>query len=174
MLVRSLLGALRAPHRLVPSSRQRFLTQRQFEREVMRERLRASRRNSPYCIITINYATGPQTSRRIGQLNQILQRNLRATDEIAMSAVGAYAVLLPDTPEAGGRIAADRLRDLFDQRALPVELELTAPEPHELKIAASDRPHSPAIGMPPLFVPDLKPPRRHLLKRRRAQLEGAE
>ncbi|MEP1647798.1 MAG: sugar transferase, partial [Rhodopirellula bahusiensis] len=63
-----------------------LLSSRQFERELNRERLRATRRSIPFCLLTVELLTKAGSTRRSTtkqnrQLVDLLLRNLRVTDE---------------------------------------------------------------------------------------------
>ena len=106
--------------------RKAFLSKRQFERTVSRERIRASRRGIPFCVVTFRPARSGGTSAKVAKL---LLRNLRVTDEKAFFANGELAALLVDTTQLGGRAVIDRLSLLFDDNGLDVMMELQVHNP---------------------------------------------
>jgi lipopolysaccharide/colanic/teichoic acid biosynthesis glycosyltransferase len=106
-----------------------LLTSTQFNREVARERIRATRRSFPFCVITIQTKGRSQRRRRARLLVRLLHRNLRMTDHKALLGPGKYGVLLVDTPEKGGRSAMDRFVRLADRHSLRVAVDLRVHDP---------------------------------------------
>ncbi|MGV3483621.1 MAG: sugar transferase [Planctomycetaceae bacterium] len=119
-----------------------FLTRRQFAREISRERIRASRRGIPFCVASI-IIEGDHHPTRSTQAGRLILRNLRVTDEKAMLSRSEFAVLLVDTPQAGGRAVIERLSQLFATKQLRVHMELKVHDP-----AAGDHPDRPDAGPP--------------------------
>ncbi|MEO9590717.1 sugar transferase [Rhodopirellula bahusiensis] len=112
-----------------------LLSSRQFERELNRERLRATRRSIPFCLLTVELLTKAGSTRRSTtkqnrQLVDLLLRNLRVTDEKGILATFRYGVLLVDTPEMGGRAVLDRLARLTSAAGLEVRLKLQVHDPN--------------------------------------------
>ena len=101
-----------------------LLTTTEFNREVARERIRATRRSIPFCIVTIQLLGRKQLRTRRRTLARLLHRNLRLTDHKAALDRDRFAVLLVDTPEMGGRAVLDRLGGLCDSQRIEVELSL--------------------------------------------------
>jgi lipopolysaccharide/colanic/teichoic acid biosynthesis glycosyltransferase len=128
-LIGNFISSLRGLRRGARRIERLLLTQRQFNRELVRERIRASRRGISFCIITFELSSGRRLKWHSEQVSRILLRNLRATDEKARIAADRFAVLLVDTPEMGGRVVVDRLQHLFDQLALPVAMQLKVHDP---------------------------------------------
>ena len=104
-----------------------LLTAGQFHREVARERIRATRRSIPFCVITIKLRGRNRRGSRL--LIRLLHRNLRITDHKANLAPGKFGVLLVDTPEMGGRSALDRLVQLADQHNLKISVSFQCHDP---------------------------------------------
>jgi len=103
--------------------RKAFLSKRQFERAIIRERIRASRRGIPFCVVTFK----PAFSRRRAEsakVAKLLLRNLRVTDEKSIFSNDELASLLVDTTHLGGRAVMDRLSLLFDDLGIDVSMEL--------------------------------------------------
>lgn len=112
-----------------------LLSSRQFDRELNRERLRATRRSIPFCLLTVELLTKAGSTRRSTnkqnrQLVDLLLRNLRVTDEKGILATFRYGVLLVDTPEMGGRAVLDRLARLTSAEGLEVRLNLQVHDPN--------------------------------------------
>ncbi|GAB5516294.1 sugar transferase [Rhodopirellula baltica] len=112
-----------------------LLSSRQFDRELNRERLRATRRSIPFCLLTVELLTKAGSTRRSTnkqnrQLVDLLLRNLRVTDEKGILATFRYGVLLVDTPEMGGRAVLDRLARLTSSAGLEVRLNLQVHDPN--------------------------------------------
>lgn len=112
-----------------------LLSSRQFDRELNRERLRATRRSIPFCLLTVELLTKAGSTRRSTnkqnrQLVDLLLRNLRVTDEKGILATFRYGVLLVDTPEMGGRAVLDRLARLTSAAGLEVRLNLQVHDPN--------------------------------------------
>lgn len=112
-----------------------LLSSRQFDRELNRERLRATRRSIPFCLLTVELltkagATRRSTNKQNRQLVDLLLRNLRVTDEKGILATFRYGVLLVDTPEMGGRAVLDRLARLTSVAGLEVRLNLQVHDPN--------------------------------------------
>ncbi|MCR9206899.1 MAG: sugar transferase [bacterium] len=112
-----------------------LLSSRQFDRELNRERLRATRRSIPFCLLTVELltkagATRRSTNKQNRQLVDLLFRNLRVTDEKGILATFRYGVLLVDTPEMGGRAVLDRLARLTSAAGLEVRLNLQVHDPN--------------------------------------------
>ncbi len=105
-----------------------FLSRRQFEREVTRERIRASRRGIPFCIVSLTIV-GDADPTRATKVGRMILRNLRVTDEKAMFSHTDFAVLLVDTARDGGRSVVDRLTELFAKLNLRVDMELKVHDP---------------------------------------------
>lgn len=106
-----------------------LLTSTQFNREIARERIRATRRSFPFCVITIELKASTHRRRRDRMLVRLLHRNLRMTDHKAVLGPGKYGVLLVDTSETGGRIVMDRLIQLADKHSLHVAVDLRVHDP---------------------------------------------
>ncbi|MDV6032010.1 MAG: sugar transferase [Phycisphaera sp. RhM] len=106
-----------------------MLTRTEFNREVSRERIRATRRSIPFCILTIDVAGGRQLQSRRRALIRILHRNVRLTDQKAELGNRRFAVLLVDTPEMGGRSVLDRLAGLCETRKIDATLSLRVHDP---------------------------------------------
>ncbi len=101
----------------------------QFNREVARERMRATRRCIPFCVITIELIGKTNHRRRKNAMTRVLHRHLRITDHKAFLGGGKFGVLLVDTPEMGGRSVVDRLSGVFQQQKLNAQLELKVHDP---------------------------------------------
>ena len=111
-----------------------LLSARQFERELCRERIRATRRHIPFCLVTLKVITptrrgGSGSGRAFRQMVGVLYRHLRVTDEKGWLGPNRCGVLLVDTPEMGGRTVVDRLSRLFDAAGLAVEVHLQVHDP---------------------------------------------
>ena len=104
-----------------------LLSSRLFNREVARERVRASRRSIPFCLVSVEL-TETQTRHRRA-LARLLHRNLRMTDQKGQLGGNKFAVLLVDTPEMGGRAVLDRLTTLADSKQLTLRLSLRVHDP---------------------------------------------
>ncbi|MEO1530453.1 MAG: sugar transferase, partial [Planctomycetota bacterium] len=105
-----------------------LLTQTEFNREVVRERVRATRRHIPFCVVTVRLLGGNLRNQR-RELIRLLHRHLRLTDQKGCLSDNRFGVLLVDTPEMGGRAVLDRLTGLCDARNLQVELSLSVHDP---------------------------------------------
>ena len=128
-----MLGALLKPfHSVWPSGSENgslLLTTTEFNREVARERIRATRRAFPFCIVTLKLRGKSQRRSQRNTLIRILHRHLRITDQKADLGRDQFAVLLVDTPEMGGRAVLDRLSQLCDCHNLTVTLSLKVHDP---------------------------------------------
>lgn len=140
-------------HRLVRSSRttslrRAFLSRRQFEREITRERIRASRRGIPFCVVSLSLEASSVSARSLEmqstQLGRLLLRKLRVTDEKAMLSRTDFAAILVDTGHAGGRAVIARFSRLFAESNLRVRMELRVHDP-----ASFDGPIPPATADSP-------------------------
>ncbi|QEG40234.1 sugar transferase [Roseimaritima ulvae] len=101
-----------------------LLSKTQLARELNRERLRAVRRELPFCLLLIRLS-GRQTKRHDRrQLSRLLQRAMRKTDVKGQLDHDAIGVLLVDTAEPGGRSAAERLEGLLATLGLRAELDV--------------------------------------------------
>lgn len=98
-----------------------------MDREVVRERVRASRRGIPFCIVSVTLLTPKSKASR--QVARLLLRNLRQTDHKGMFGLAEFAILLTDTPHAAGASVVHRLQSLFSEKGLFVRLELKVHEP---------------------------------------------
>jgi lipopolysaccharide/colanic/teichoic acid biosynthesis glycosyltransferase len=112
-----------------------LLSSRQFDRELSRERLRATRRSIPFCLLTVELLTKAGSTRRNTnkqnrQLVDLLLRNLRVTDEKGILSTFRYGILLVDTPEMGGRAVLDRVSRLTSAAGLEVRLHLQVHDPN--------------------------------------------
>ncbi len=106
-----------------------LLTSSQFNREIARERIRATRRSIPFCILTIELESGGQRRRRARVLCRLLHRHIRVTDLKAKLGTHKFGVLLVDTPEMGGRVVLDRLTDLVERHGLRARMSLRVHDP---------------------------------------------
>ena len=111
-----------------------------FNREVARERLRATRRTFPFCVLTIEVKATPNRRRQIRTLVRMLHRNLRMTDHKAVLGNGLFGVLLVDTPEMGGRTVIDRLSGLVNAKGLSVTMSLRVHDPNGFSPESDDTP----------------------------------
>lgn len=103
-----------------------LLTKRQFEREMSRERMRAARREFPFCLLSIRLS-GSRVDRRCQrQLSRLLLRAVRKTDQKGRLGNRTIGVLLVDTAEPGGRSALERLEGLLATLGLRAEMRLQA------------------------------------------------
>lgn len=134
--------------------RRSFLSRRQFEREVRSERVRASRRQIPFCIIALTLS-GTQGKGASQKLARILLRNLRLTDEKAMFSKREFSVLLVDTPYSGGQAVIDRLANLCDQNQLDVTMELKVHDPSSFDNPSSNDEDMPRSELDPPSNQDL-------------------
>ena len=134
--------------RLSPTGRRHerlLLSSRQLQREIARERVRATRRSVPFCILSIELRLPPGSRR--SQSNQrrtmisLLHHRLRQTDEKGVTGVNRFGVLLVDTPEMGGRAALDRIGLLACQAGLDVRMMLQVHDPEGFGVD-SDRGHA--------------------------------
>ncbi len=98
-----------------------------MDREVVRERVRASRRGIPFCIVSVTLLTPKAKASR--QVARLLLRNLRQTDHKGMFGLAEFAILLTDTPHAAGATVVRRLQSLFSAKGLFVRLDLKVHEP---------------------------------------------
>jgi lipopolysaccharide/colanic/teichoic acid biosynthesis glycosyltransferase len=112
-----------------------LLSANEFNREIAREKMRATRRSIPFCLLTLDLAAGPQRRRRKRLLIRILHRNVRMTDQKGIVSASKFGILLVDTPEMGGRAVLDRDKRLGDdasQKWLRVDeasVQVTAEDP---------------------------------------------
>lgn len=106
-----------------------FLSAADFNHEVARERIRATRRSIPFCLITIELTGNSHRRRRARMLARLLERNVRVTDHKGLIGPSKFAVLLVDTPEMGGRSALERLTQLTEQHNLKATLQLRVHDP---------------------------------------------
>lgn len=85
-----------------------LLSERDLRLEAARERVRADRSGLPLSILVIEMPADRSTARDLDFLSEILRRRLRITDRAGHLSDGRIAVLLPDTPKAGGwKVASD-------------------------------------------------------------------
>lgn len=120
-----------------------MLDQTQFQQLIFNERLRASRRGIPFCVITLTLNGSHQRRRRSILLTRLLHRHLRLTDQKGKLGSGKFAALLVDTPEMGGRCAMDRLAGLIARRNLNVDVTLSV---HDHEGFESDTPAKSVLG----------------------------
>ncbi|MFK8115561.1 MAG: sugar transferase [Rubripirellula sp.] len=106
-----------------------LLNATEFNREVARERIRATRRSFPFCMIVIELKGSEQLRRRNHMMVRLLHRHLRMTDHKGILGQGKYGILLVDTPEMGGRSALDRLTQLTNRHGLHVTMDLRVHDP---------------------------------------------
>ncbi|QDS89354.1 putative sugar transferase EpsL [Rosistilla ulvae] len=121
----NLLGGYRASRATTPL----LLSERQLARELNRERLRSDRREIPFCLIDV--VLSPENCRRsdVVRAARLLHRRLRLTDTLGHRSRATVGIVLTDTPEQGGRIVIDDLRDLLFNAGLKCALELFAYDP---------------------------------------------
>ena len=122
---------------LGPILQSSFLNGRQFDREIRVERIRASRRGFPFCVLTIDLDR-PAKSVAARKLAKLLVQNLRMTDEKGFFGSGSFSVLLVDTPEAGGATVTDRLTTALQDCGLRAEIRLQVYEPAAIVRDESD------------------------------------
>ncbi len=122
--------------RLSPTGRRHerlLLSARQLEREIARERIRATRRSVPFCILSIHlrFSTGSGRVKAAHRrtLISLLHHRLRVTDEKGVTGLNQFGVLLVDTPEMGGRAALDRLQHLATEAGLDLHITLQVHDP---------------------------------------------
>ncbi|MCA9138226.1 MAG: sugar transferase [Planctomycetales bacterium] len=106
-----------------------LLTTTEFNREISRERIRATRRSIPFCIINIDLIGRKQLGVRRKNLIRLLHRNVRLTDQKADLGNNRFGILLVDTPEMGGRSVLDRLNGLCETRHIDAHLSLRVHDP---------------------------------------------
>jgi len=111
-----------------------LISSRQFERELCRERIRATRRNIPFCLVTLELTSpsrraGKQANKPFRRMVELVHRHLRVTDEKGWLGPNRCGVLLVDTPEMGGRAVVDRLGQLFATTGLDVQIHLKVHDP---------------------------------------------
>ncbi|MGB7329364.1 MAG: sugar transferase [Rubripirellula sp.] len=106
-----------------------LLSETHFNRELARERIRATRRSIPFCIITVKLIGNRQRRAQLRKMLRLLHRNLRMTDQKGMLNQGAVGILLVDTSEMGGRSAMDRLAGVMQTNHLHVEMDLKVHDP---------------------------------------------
>ncbi len=106
-----------------------MLTHRQFNHELARERIRATRRSIPFCLIDVELRPGSNNQAGRRTLVRLLHRNLRITDHKGQLSRTKFGVLLVDTPEMGGRACLDRLTRLLDSVKLDAKLSLRVYDP---------------------------------------------
>jgi lipopolysaccharide/colanic/teichoic acid biosynthesis glycosyltransferase/GGDEF domain-containing protein len=109
------------------ASQNSLLNRTEFRRELARERIRATRRAFPFCVLEISLKPNVQGADARScrkQISQVLHRNVRLTDHKAQLSASEFAVLFTDTPEMGGRSAMSRLEALFVLKKVPVEMRL--------------------------------------------------
>lgn len=105
------------------------MNERQFNREVAKERIRATRRSIPFCVITLEIRQPHERKRASRRVVRLLHRNLRMTDQKAQYSPRKFGVLLVDTPEMGGRACLDRLAILLDSAGVDAKLLLKVHDP---------------------------------------------
>ncbi len=128
-MLAALINRLQSRNSILRDGDSLLLTRTEFNREVARERIRATRRSIPFCIVTIDVAGGRQLQVRRRALIRILHRNVRLTDQKAELGNNRFAVLLVDTPEMGGRSVLDRLAGLCETRKIDATLSLRVHDP---------------------------------------------
>jgi lipopolysaccharide/colanic/teichoic acid biosynthesis glycosyltransferase len=128
-VIGTLIHRLAKPGAIARDRHSLLLSQTEYHREIARERMRATRRAIPFCLITLELIGRRGLSWRHRSLVQLLHRNLRLTDLKADLGVERIGVLLVDTPEMGGRVVLDRLSTLCQIRQLDVRLSLQVHDP---------------------------------------------
>ncbi len=106
-----------------------LMTATQFNREVACERIRATRRSIPFCLLTIELNAATHRRRRNRVLARVLERHTRLTDRKAQIGSGKFGLLLVDTPERGGRAAMKRLQEIAAARGLEISIQLRVHDP---------------------------------------------
>lgn len=101
-----------------------LLTPAQLRRQLARERIRATRRQSPFCLLTVRLLGSDRTPHGLRRSARLLHRNLRVTDDKGRLSPYVIAVLLVDTQEMGGRIALDRVGGILQDAGIAAELRL--------------------------------------------------
>lgn len=118
-----------------------LLSRTEFNREVARERIRATRRMIPFCVVSMKLHEEKQRRQKRRALIRLLHRNVRLTDQKADLGRSQFGILLVDTPESGGRAVVDRLMGLCESQHLNVEFALRV---HDF----DDPPESPEGHLP--------------------------
>ncbi len=106
-----------------------LLSASEFNREVVRERIRATRRAIPFCLLTIELDGHHRRRRRKRLLVRMLHRNVRMTDYKGVLSHSKFAVLLVDTSEMGGRVVLDRLNTEAQRLNLRAKFGLKVHDP---------------------------------------------
>ena len=140
----SLINRLRSPGSVAKDGESMLLSHTEFNREISRERVRATRRAIPFCLISIELIGRKRLESRRRALVRLLHRNTRLTDHKADLGHSRFGVLLVDTPEMGGRAALDRLAGLCEQRGIDAKLSLRVHDPEGFE--PEDDPHLPTGG----------------------------
>lgn len=128
---------------------------RAFDEELEREVERAKRLNQPLCLLmldvdrfkNINDTHGHQAGDRVlAEVAQIIGKNARGCDLPARYGGEEFAVILPHTPLAGAKIAAERLRKCIEDLAVVYEgktLGVTA----SIGVSVLEKPERPRAGI---------------------------
>lgn len=128
-MIGTLMNRFRSTKSVLRDGDSMLLSQTAFNREVSRERIRATRRSIPFCIVTVQLLGKKQLRTRRMLLVRLLHRNLRLTDQKADLARNRFGILLVDTPEMGGRAVLDRISGLCETRGLDVTMSLKVHDP---------------------------------------------
>jgi len=107
------------------------LSQTEFNREIIRERMRATRRAIPFCVVTLELVGRRRVMQRRRMLLRMLHRNVRLTDQKGNLGQNRVGLLLVDTPEIGGRAVLDRISILCDAAGLKVTFSLQVHDAEE-------------------------------------------
>ena len=105
------------------------LSNEQFHREIARERIRATRRSIPFCILTLELEGTHRHRQHLSALIRLVLQNVRFTDHKGMLGPHKLGVILVDTPEMGGRAALDRITHLVQQQGLQARIDLRTHDP---------------------------------------------
>lgn len=120
----ALLTRLRSNSAISRDGESLLLSRTDFNREIARERIRATRRQIPFCVVSLKLLGHKQFSQRRRTLIRLLHRNVRLTDLKADLGRNQLCILLVDTPESGGRTVVERLRGLCQSRGIEVQFSL--------------------------------------------------
>ena len=128
-MIGSLINRLLNPNSVSRDGDSMLLTLTDFNREISRERIRATRRSIPFCIVTIELIGRKQLRLRRRSVIRLLHRNVRLTDQKADLGSNRFGFLSVDTSEMGGRAVLDRLSELCDARGINAKLTLRVHDP---------------------------------------------
>lgn len=109
--------------------------------ELIREKVRATRRAIPFCVLYLELTgvpAGCSRRRARGIIQRYLCRRTRMTDVRGRLSRDIFAVLFTDTPQMGGRLATERIVARLSERGIVLQTTLKIHDPEAFEENETD------------------------------------